>query len=59
MEEYKPKRLEFHNYIKYGVSRTVGLNIAKERYGKVVDYYLSIHLWFIGLTIVFIRVMKQ
>jgi len=56
MGPYKPKRFEIINYTRYsGRQRAVGVTLARELYGPTRDYYISIHLWWIGITIVFIR----
>ena len=55
MDEYKPKRFEVRNYIKDGWQRSVGFSLAREQYGRIKDWYFSIHFYCGGVTVVFWR----
>ena len=55
MDEYKPKRFEYVNFLKGG-SYGLGIQLATERYGVTRDYYVSIHFGIGAVHIVFLRV---
>jgi len=63
MDEYKPKRFEITKHFERDrYSRTVGIGMAREHYaGKghsFNDYYLSLHMWWVTVTVVIFRFIK-
>ena len=59
MGEYKPKRIEFYNHFKQGWQRSVSISFARERYNLTKDFYISIHLWWFGFTVVIFRLSDK